>query len=263
MTMASPNESEPSGDRFSQPAVWGRLVTDPSTEQRIKNLREMIPDGVRTVLDVGCGDGAITNLLAHDWDVTGVDMSAAALEHMQTTAIQASATDLPFPDGSFDLVLSGEMLEHLDLEDYRKAISEMSRVTQRFLLLTVPYREDLRFREVRCPRCGWRGHVWGHQRPFTPEALARDLHGFRSVESRIFGPVQRPHWPRWLIWSCHRLLNAYYWAPGQHPMCERCSNTDFTGTRAIPRQVARLQGRLTRRHAGMPFWLATLADKTA
>jgi SAM-dependent methyltransferase len=260
MTMASPSESQPTADRFSQPAVWGRLVSDPYTEQRIKNLREMIPDGVRTILDVGCGDGAITNRLARDWAVTGVDMSGAALEHVETDAVQASATNLPFADGSFDLVLSTEMLEHIHLEDYRKAISEMSRVTRQYLLLTVPYREDLRFREVRCPRCGWRGHVWGHQRVFTPEALARDLHGFRSVESRIFGPPQAPHWPRWLIWSCHRLLNAYYWAPSQHPMCERCSNTDFTDTRAIPRQVGRLHGRLTRRHAGMPFWLATLAD---
>ena len=191
--MTPPSKIQASADRFSQAAVWGRLATDPYTDERHKNLREMIPAGVRSILDVGCGDGALTNRLADDWDVTGVDMSAAALEHVQTAAVQASATELPFPDASFDLVLSTEMLEHLVLDDYRRAISEMGRVTRRYLLLTVPYREDLRVREVRCPRCGWRGHVWGHQRLFTPESLARDLPGFRPMEARMFGPPQEPH----------------------------------------------------------------------
>jgi SAM-dependent methyltransferase len=261
--MTSPSSIQTLPDRFSQAAVWGRLATDPYTDERHKNLREMIPSGVRSILDVGCGDGALTNRLAEDWEVTGVDTSAAALEHVKAEAVQASATELPFPDASFDLVLSTEMLEHLALEDYRKAISEMSRVTRRYLLLTVPYREDLEFREVRCPRCGWRGHVWGHQRLFTPESLAGDLAGFRPTEARIFGPPQDPHWPRWLIWSCHRLLNAYYWAPSQHPMCERCANTDFAETRAIPPLLSRVHRVLTRRQVGMPFWLAMIGDRAA
>lgn len=260
--MASPSKTQIPADRFSQAAVWGGLATDPYTDQRHKNLREMIRPGVVTILDVGCGDGALTNRLAEEWEVAGVDTSAAALEHVETKAVQASATALPFSDRSFDLVLSTEMLEHLVLDDYRKAISEMIRVTRRYLLVTVPYREDLRFREVRCPRCGWRGHVWGHQRLFTPETLAHDLAGFRPTEARIFGPPQQPHWPRWLIWSCHRLLNAYYWPPSQHPMCERCANTDFTDARAIPPLVASVQHRLTRRQVRMPFWLAVLADRT-
>lgn len=259
--MPVPPQVETPADRFSQAKVWGRLATDPSTEQRHKALREMIPEGVQTILDVGCGDGAITNRLGEEWDVTGVDMSTAALEHVTTAAIQGSATELPFADGSFDLVASIEMLEHLWLDDYRKAISEMSRVTRRYLLLAVPYREDLRFRQVQCPQCGWRGHVWGHRRLFTPEIVARDLPGFRPVEARLFGPVQAPHWPWWLIWSTHHLLRAYYWPPSQHPMCEECGNTDFTDARAIPPLVARVHRRVTRNRVGMPFWLAVLAER--
>jgi SAM-dependent methyltransferase len=259
--MALPSQTQTSGDRFSQAKVWGRLAADPSTDERHKVLQQMIPEGVRTVVDVGCGDGALTDRLAADWDVTGVDMSSVALEHVKTTAVQASATDLPFPDGSFDLVLSSEMLEHLSPDEYRAAISEMSRVTRGYLLVTVPYREDLRFRQVRCPQCGWRAHVWGHRRFFTPESLASDLAGFRLIEARVFGAVQAPHWPRWLIWSCHHLLKAYYWPPSQHPMCERCGNTDFTHARAIPPVLARLHRRLTRGQVGMPFWMAVLADR--
>jgi len=35
-------------------------------------------------------------------------------------------------------------------------------------------------------------------------------------------------------------LNAYHWVPAQHPMCERCSNTDFSDTHAILSVLNRL-----------------------
>jgi SAM-dependent methyltransferase len=251
-------------DRFEQQSVWGHLVDDPKIGQRAAMLEEMVPDDVVRILDVGCGDGAITNRLARRWDVSGVDQSATALQHLATTAVQGSATRLPFPDMSFDLVLSSEMLEHLPTREYRAAIAEMRRVTRRYLLISVPYREDLRLRIVRCPRCGWRGHVWGHRQRFTAESLLADLDGFVAIQTRTFGPAQEPPSPWWLWWTTHHVLRSYYWAPGQHPLCERCGNTDFRATRGFHPGVHRLSARLpSRRRPRMPFWLAVLADKRA
>jgi SAM-dependent methyltransferase len=247
-------------DRFEQTAVWGRLAADPTTDERVRIIEQMISDGVATILDVGCGDGAITNRLARRWEVTGVDLSAAALAHLEGPAIRASATDLPLPDDSFDLVLSTEMLEHLPTVAYRQAISEMHRVSRRYVLIAVPYREDLAFRTIRCPRCGWRGHVWGHRRKFTAESLLRDLDGFVAIETRTFGPLQPPPWPRWLTWSAHNLLRCYYWAPGQHPMCERCRNTDFASTRAFPAALHHVNRLVRGNEPRMPFWMAVLAE---
>ena len=117
--------------------------------------------------------------------MTGVDQSPTALQHVRTEAVLASATKLPFADGSFDLVLSSEMLEHLPTDDYRQAIAEMSRVSRRYLLISVPYKEVLEFRTIRCPECGWRGHVWGHrQGPFTAESLVADLVGYSVAQTR-------------------------------------------------------------------------------
>lgn len=248
------------GDRFEQTAIWGHLTADSHTDGRVRTFEQMIPDEVETIVDVGCGDGAITNRLARRWDVTGVDLSAAALAHLEGPAIQASATDLPLPDDSFDLVLSTEMLEHLPAVAYREAISEMRRVSRRYVLIAVPYREDLAFRTIRCPRCGWHGHVWGHRRKFTAESLLRDLDGFVAIETRTFGPLQPPPWPRWLTWSAHNLLRCYYWAPGQHPMCERCQNTDFTSTRALPSVLHRLNRRVRGNEPSMPVWMAVFAE---
>jgi SAM-dependent methyltransferase len=263
--MSSDLPARPAGvamhDRFDQEAVWGRLRQDPTTERRVRMFRQMIPDEVERIVDVGCGDGAITNRLAQDWDVTGVDLSAAALAHLETTALRASATALPLPDNSFDLVMSIEVLEHLSDSDYRRAISEMQRVTRRYLLISVPYREDLASRMVRCPACGWRGHVFGHQRRFTAESLLTDLEEFEIGESRIFGPLQEPPWPRWLIWTAHNVFRSFYWSSGQHPMCERCQNTDFTTARGIPWYLDRLKRRIQPARAPrMPFWLAVLVE---
>jgi SAM-dependent methyltransferase len=249
-------------DRFEQDAVWGHLAEDPKIRERARMFEEMIPSDVSGVLDVGCGDGAITERLAETWDVTGVDSSPVALQHVQTATVQASATALPFADRSFDLVLSSEMLEHLSDKDYFAALSEMGRVTRRYLLLSVPYREDLGFRTIRCPQCGWRGHVWGHKRTFTAESLVADLDGFSAVQTRTFGPAQVPHWPGWLLWGVHHVLRSYYSAPGQSPLCERCGNTDFRATRVIHPEVGRLNRRIqSRRRAPMPFWLAVLAAR--
>lgn len=248
-------------DRFEQEAVWGQLIRDPKTERRIRMFQQMIPSDVERIVDVGCGDGAITNRLAEHWDVTGVDLSAAALAYLETAALQASATELPLPDKSFDLVLSSEMLEHLPDSTYREAIAEMQRVSRRYLLISVPYREDLDSRTVRCPACGWRGHVWGHRRRFTAESLMADLDGFELIESRVFGPRQEPPWPRWLIWMAHNVFRSFYWSYGQHPMCERCHNTDFTRARGISRHLLRLKRRIQPSGAPhMPFWLAVLAE---
>lgn len=70
-------------------------------------------------LDVGCGDGQtagdwLTGLTSH---YVGVDISQNAIRRacargLNVTAIK-DASDLPFPDGTFDFVLCTEVLEHL------------------------------------------------------------------------------------------------------------------------------------------------------
>ena len=74
------------------------------------------------VLDVACGEGYGSALLAgHAAEVTGVDVSHAAIDHARRTYadlgnasfVCASCTQLPLPDASVDLVVSFETLEHI------------------------------------------------------------------------------------------------------------------------------------------------------
>ena len=129
-------------------------------------LSQFLPPGARTVLDVGCNVGDSLRW-AHEQGIErlrGVDINPAAVATAATRlsglgdvqVLHGSADELPFPDGSADLVLCLEVLEHIPAELRARSVSEMARVLAPGgrLILTVPHRgafafldpENMRFR---------------------------------------------------------------------------------------------------------------------
>lgn len=86
----------------------------------------------RRVLDAGCGVGYGTALLANAGarDAVGVDLSASAIAAAVAGAtgefLEGDVRSLPFDDGTFDLVVCFEVIEHLEGRD--DAIAELARV---------------------------------------------------------------------------------------------------------------------------------------
>jgi 2-polyprenyl-6-hydroxyphenyl methylase/3-demethylubiquinone-9 3-methyltransferase len=98
------------------------------------------------VLDLGCGDGAVTAELAKDSArVTGVDISRDAIERARAAhpQIEFETTEsdepLPFGDAAFDAVVCLNVLEHV--ADTQHFLSEARRVLvpEGLLGLTVPF----------------------------------------------------------------------------------------------------------------------------
>ena len=94
-------------------------------------LRWASPSGCR-VLDVGCGVGMYTAAFQRTTPyVFGVEVEperARAAKGRARGVVQAVGEHLPFADGSFDLVFSHEVLEHV--EDDRACAAEMVRVAR-------------------------------------------------------------------------------------------------------------------------------------
>ncbi len=92
------------------------------------------------VLEIGCGPGDLLMSLGRREpraELTGIDPDPAALRKARRKAgrrglsvrfEQAYADELPFPDASFDRVLSSYMLHHLDAEQQVAAMREARRV---------------------------------------------------------------------------------------------------------------------------------------
>jgi len=101
------------------------------------------------VLDIGCGAGYGTAELAgRARFAIGIDLAPEAIAHAKTAYSQAnvsflaaSATGLPFRDGSFELVTAFEVIEHLD--DWRTLLSEARRLlhSDGVFLVSTPNKE--------------------------------------------------------------------------------------------------------------------------
>lgn len=91
----------------------------------------------RRVLDLACGEGYGTALLARAGGrVLGVDLSQAAVAHAASTYhdlaqcsfLAAPCDRLPLADGSFDLIVSFETIEHVDAATQQRMIAEFARL---------------------------------------------------------------------------------------------------------------------------------------
>lgn len=96
------------------------------------------------VLDAGCGEGFVIARLMNlgsDLAVTGLDIDDEALEYARglnkgVPFVKGSVYELQFDDGSFDVVILSEVLEHL--EDPQRALAEVERVSRGHVVISVP-----------------------------------------------------------------------------------------------------------------------------
>jgi phosphoethanolamine N-methyltransferase len=120
--------------------IWGDGFLSPGGAAEIERLLEGSDISGCTVLDVGCGLGAIDELLVREYraaTVVGIDLDPSLLEDMQARIERARMTDrirgiqvdggpLPFADASFDVVFSKDSL--VQIPDKPAIFAEVLRV---------------------------------------------------------------------------------------------------------------------------------------
>jgi len=147
-----------------------------------------LPAGTR-ILDAGCGSGRNMIELARYGTVTGVELSetsvALARERQCGEVVAGSVLEMPFPNHSFELAVSLDVIEHL--EDDLTALREMRRTVAPggALLVTVPAYQWL-----------WSGHdeINHHHRRYTRRSLQRigEQAGWQQVRTTYFNSLLLP-----------------------------------------------------------------------
>ncbi|MFT6715982.1 MAG: SAM-dependent methyltransferase [Saprospiraceae bacterium] len=195
----------------------------------IRHIVKIIPEGVSSILDVGCGNGLITNALKGQYNVIGVDRSKAALEFVTASKIEASCDDIPVEDKSFDMVLSSELLEHLDEKTFLASVKEFDRIAAKYLLISVPYNESINKGLIKCPSCAYVYHRNLHMRSFLPETIAKNFPDFDVVSHETFGLNVRKYHP-FLSKIKHKHTPASSWIPKfwtrENPRVSLCPNCE-------------------------------------
>ncbi len=116
-------------DRVAAGYASARPFLHPEVFARVRGLIRT-PEPLRRALDVGCGTGmSSVALLDLAREVTGVDVAVPMLQHARRAEhlhyLASSAEDLPFRDGSFDLIAACGSIDWVDRERFLPRAAEL------------------------------------------------------------------------------------------------------------------------------------------
>lgn len=191
---------------------WEDSNIEKNLRGKINKILETLPKNVKTIIDIGCGNGAITNELGKKYDVTGVDRSVNALKFVKTKTILSPSDKINIPDKSYDMVFSSELLEHLEDQSFHDTIVEMKRISRRYIFITVPNSETIEKDLIKCPDCGWIYNRSYHLRSLNLEKLICHFPEFKIIKSFEYGTGKRGY-NRHLTILKHKLSPSSSWIP--------------------------------------------------
>lgn len=220
--------------RYENPALWSTELWD-SLEydrQRAQIIMASLPITAHKVLDVGCGNGVFTNLTREKTNIYGTDRSYAALRQVSSPRCQASAHALPFNSNSFDAVVCMEMLEHLPVGIFPMTLVELARISSDLILITVPYRENLRLSRISCPACECEFHPYYHMRSFEYSDLIHLFDAETEIQvENISGICPAPVRRFPILWE--KIRGLYHRGGANFPWYARCPQCGYSNSKSI------------------------------
>ncbi len=145
----------------------------------------------RNILDVGFGPGVVEDRILskeNNYSWYGIDISQESVDYVahkypKATFFKQSIFKIKFPDNTFDLVISSEILEHISPAKIFLALSEINRVLKKqgHILISIPLNEGLE-------KYLYRGeNPIQHVRIYTPNIIKAELKiaGFKIIKCKL------------------------------------------------------------------------------
>lgn len=142
---------------YESPDFWNDgAVGDDSNMERILNTINIIPNDVKSLVDIGCGNGVFLNKmneLKSNITTLGIDRSNEALKYVIGNSQIGDIVDVPLASNTYDCVSCLQVLEHIPVTNYEKALSELVRVSSKYIIVGVPFEEKTENNKTTCPQC--------------------------------------------------------------------------------------------------------------
>ncbi len=130
---------EKKGEYFFGSAVspMGRLFQNAANIYRALWIKLFV--NPKNCLDIGCGTGMLVHYLrkfgikAHGVEISEYALTSASKE-IQPFLQHSDFTKIPYDDNSFDLVVSFDVLEHIERSKIRQSVEESIRVSRKYIL---------------------------------------------------------------------------------------------------------------------------------
>lgn len=212
---------------YENEAFWteSRFLHDEQELNRFKVIQSLIPHSTKTLLDVGCGNGAFLKFLEANNSIiqkTGYERSQVAVKNKlcESEIISGSAEKIIYSDNSFDLLLALEVIEHLPFLIYERTLQELQRIAAKYIIISVPHKEIDRL--IKCKYCGCSYSPFFHLREFDKKKMENLFESFSLIQSSLIGKHRK-----YFLWD---LLKKIWYIkikntdvyPPIHSTCPHC-----------------------------------------
>ena len=227
------NDYKESAERATLVSETPQLVTDFVNHYGLKKKK---------ALEVGAGSGLLQDIVE---DYTALEIAGSARRFFHKPFVEASATNMPFPDNTFDVLWSFRVLEHIPNPE--RALLEMRRVVKPggYILLHVAHEVD------RYAAQGYRVRpyedfdIWGRIKKATiPIADSKAFFNLYSHQVRLLralgsrlgtGPARlhfiklEPNYDHYWIGDSDAVISVTYheilrWFTSRGDHCDNCPN---------------------------------------
>lgn len=190
-------------------------------EKDLIGLLKLLPKGMKSVLEIGARDKYYSRILTGFFEgVTALDLVCPNFQMNKVTTVKGDVTRLDFPPNSFDCVVATEVLEHVP--NVERACREISRVARQYVVIGVPYKQDIRVGRTTCLACGQISPPWGHVNTFDKNRLMVLFPAMKIIEMSFAGAGENRSrtnfFSSWLMDIAGNPWGTY----GQEEPCVKC-----------------------------------------
>jgi len=126
------------GKKMIDKYAFGKYLNEERWASYWQQIREILACGAKRVLEIGPGDKVVADCFKKRF-AGRIFYQTADIDKNSEPDIVSSVEEIKVEDGSYELVCAFEVLEHLPFEKFDQILAELFRVSERFVILSLPH----------------------------------------------------------------------------------------------------------------------------